>query len=352
MSIVIALADPAATVAPLGDVLHTAIIAVCRWAPPIIMLIFGMKAIADFVMGRGAATALRTTCVGAVLCGAMWTLPTVLNGLDAPPDTDTTATPANDTSSSPSAPTPPTATPTSTSPAPQAPQPDSTDSASWLVPIGIVAAVLVAIAGLIGLGILITRVIARRRTARQEAQQRRTAQLQRWALGEKTLNATSAALMEFESDVESVYFTRPLLADVTEPLSGVFYTAYGDALSLQIETTPTDDDQISAFVTAANAAQRAFTAANDNALRKARLGVVHGDRKLTPEEKRKLGQARNLVAQALDHANTPELATTAHSKAQELLDEVGVIVPERLATSVVRSIKTLHQSALTAGAHQ
>lgn len=158
--------------------------------------------------------------------------------------------------------------------------------------------------------------------------------------------------MEFESDVESVYFTRPLLADVTEPLSGVFYTAYGDALSLQIETTPTDDDQISAFVTAANAAQRAFTAANDNALRKARLGVVHGDRKLTPEEKRKLGQARNLVAQALDHANTPELATTAHSKAQELLDEVGVIVPERLATSVVRSIETLHQSALTAGAHQ
>lgn len=347
MSTVIALADPAATVvAPLGDVLRTAIIAVCRWSPPIIMLIFGMKAMADVVMGRGAATALRTAGVGAVLCGAMWTLPTLVNGLGSPPDTDTTATPASDTSSSPPAPT---ATPTST---PAAPQPDSTDSASWLVPIGIVAAILVAIAGLVGLGILIARIIARRRSARQAARRRRMAQLQRWALAEKTLNATSAALMEFESDVESVYFTRPLLADVTEPLSAMFYTAYGDALSLHIETAPTDDDQISAFVTAANAAQRAFTAANDNALRKARLGVVHGDRTLTREEKRKLGQARKLVAQALDPANTPELSTTAHSKAQALLDEVGVIVPERLATSVVRSIETLHQAALTTGAHQ
>lgn len=341
MSTTIALADTTAIAQGFTEFVMTASSIVAFW----IMLGCAAKSIVEFVRGRGAVAAIRPLCVGAVLCGALWMFPTLFNTL---PHADTASTPASDAPPSPG----PSPVPTSTPPASQAPQPDSVDPASWLVPIGVAAAGLAAVAGLIGLGILIARIITRSKAARRQAQQRRKAQLQRWAAGEKTLNATSAALMEFESDVESVYFTRPLLADVTEPLSAAFYTAYSDALSLQIDTVPTDDDQIAAFVTAANAAHRAFTAANDSALRKARRGVVHGDRTLTDAETRKLGQARKLFAQALDPANTTEGAAAAHSKAQELLDEVGLIVPDRLATTVVRSIEALHQPALTAGAQQ
>ncbi|MEN4464499.1 hypothetical protein VXE65_21010 [Mycolicibacterium conceptionense] len=337
MSTTIALADVSAISEGFAEFIMTASSIVAFW----IMLGGAARAIVDLVRGRGPVAAIRTLGFSAVLCAPLWLLPTVFNTL---PHADTASTPTSDAPTSPST----SAAPPSTPPASPAPQPD-VDPASWLVPMGIAAA---GIAALIGLSIVIARIIAGRRTARRQAQQRRAAQLQRWAAGEKALTATSAALMEFESDVESVYFTRPLLADVTEPLSAAFYTAYSDALSLQLDTVPTDDNQIAAFVTAANAAHRAFTAANDSALRKARCGVVHGDRELTPAEARKLGQARKIFAQALDPANTTEAAATAHSKAQDLLDEVGLIVPERLASTVVRSIEALHQPALTAGAQQ
>ena len=75
-------------------------------------------------------------------------------------------------------------------------------------------------------------------------------------------------------------------------------------------------------------------------------------RKLTRAETRRLEQARKLLAQALDPANTPELATQAHTKAHELLDEVGLIIPERLTATTVRSIEALHQTALPAGSPQ
>lgn len=337
MSTTIALADVSAISEGFAEFIMTASSIVAFW----IMLGGAARAIVDLVRGRGPVAAIRTLGFSAVLCAPLWLLPTVFKTLR---HADTASTPTSDAPTSPST----SAAPPSTPPASPAPQPD-VDPASWLVPMGIAAA---GIAALIGLSIVIARIIAGRRTARRQATQRRAAQLQRWAAGEKALTATSAALMEFESDVESVYFTRPLLADVTEPLSAAFYTAYSDALSLQLDTVPTDDDQIAAFVTAANAAHRAFTAANDSALRKARCGVVHGDRELTPAEARKLGQARKLFAQALDPANTTEAAATAHSKAQDLLDEVGLIVPERLASTVVRSIEALHQPALTAGAQQ
>lgn len=337
MSTTIALADVSAISEGFAEFIMTASSIVAFW----IMLGGAARAIVDLVRGRGPVAAIRTLGFSAVLCAPLWLLPTVFKTLR---HADTASTPTSDAPTSPST----SAAPPSTPPASPAPQPD-VDPASWLVPMGIAAA---GIAALIGLSIVIARIIAGRRTARRQATQRRAAQLQRWAAGEKALTATSAALMEFESDVESVYFTRPLLADVTESLSAAFYTAYSDALSLQLDTVPTDDDQIAAFVTAANAAHRAFTAANDSALRKARCGVVHGDRELTPAEARKLGQARKLFAQALDPANTTEAAATAHSKAQDLLDEVGLIVPERLASTVVRSIEALHQPALTAGAQQ
>lgn len=216
-----------------------------------------------------------------------------------------------------------------------------------------VLAIIGAVCGLvlvaIVVGFFLWRSISRHRSASREARERREAQLQRWSKGVKAVESVSDMLWDFESDPESVYFTRPLLADVTEPDSATFYAAYAKVQALHTETVPLDDEQIAAFVTAAGEAERAFGVADENARRKARLGVVSEGRILTIEEKRKLGQARKLMAQALDSANTTEVAGLAHAKATELLDEIGVVVPERLATAVVRQIAATHRAELTAG---
>ncbi|MEN4449158.1 MAG: hypothetical protein EKK51_21235 [Mycolicibacterium sp.] len=213
----------------------------------------------------------------------------------------------------------------------------------------------VAIVGVIVLALIVggatIYVLRRRHTARaieQRTEQSRLAtQTELWQQGVETLTKTSEALMNFETDPESVYFTRPLLADVNEPATAAFYTAYDIALNLRTETTPADSDIIIKFVDAATAAQRAFGKADENARRKARLGISHGDQWLTPDERRKIGQAQKLMRQAHDPAVTEAAARNALTKALSLLDAAGVIVPERLTANVTKSIAGIHRRALT-----
>ncbi|GAA2417615.1 hypothetical protein [Mycolicibacterium llatzerense] len=176
----------------------------------------------------------------------------------------------------------------------------------------------------------------------------RQAQLDRWAIGLASYTIAAEALMAFETDPESVYFTRPLLSDTNEPATASFYTAFGAAQSLKLETAPSDDTAIDAFVAAATAAEQAFLEADQNARRKARIGIVHQDRRLTDTEKRKLDQARKLMSTATHPGTSPTEAQAAHTKALFLLDDVGVIVPERLVTNVTRCIETVQRQAITA----
>ena len=176
----------------------------------------------------------------------------------------------------------------------------------------------------------------------------RQGQLDRWAIGLTNFNAAAEALMAFETDPESVYFTRPLLGDTDEPATADFYTAFGAAQGLKLETVPTDDSAIEAFVDAAREAERAFKKADENARRKARIGIVHQNRKLTDTDKRKLEQARKLMTTATHPGTAPTEALAAHNKALVLLDDVGLIVPERLVTNVTRCIETVQRQAITA----
>lgn len=191
--------------------------------------------------------------------------------------------------------------------------------------------------------------LSARRARRREHSARRQEQLDRWATGVNELNATSEALYSFETDPESVYFTRPLLGDVDEPATAAFHTAYAEAQTLRTDAAPTDNKVIQEFVTTATAARRAFGKADDNARRKARQGIVHANRKLTAAERRRVGQARNLMAQARDASSTRGFSQTAHAKALELLDAVGLTVPEHLVDNVNRSLEAARREALTAG---
>lgn len=256
---------------------------------------------------------------------------------------DTTPTPSP-------APTPSTTPASSAQPTPDI-QPANTFHPDWTLAAGILA-ILVGIVLLVAIAAALWHLIATHRTSRRDAHLCRQDQIPRWETGQRVFRTVSQQLTEFEMDDEAVHFSRHLLADITEPLTAAFHEAFSKASALNLERSPSDDAQITAFVTAADETQRAFGAANDNALRKARVGIISGDRQLTSDEQRRLSQARKLLNQALDPSSTHDEATTAQTKAYRILDEVGVVVPERLKARTIRSIEALHKPELTAVARK
>lgn len=231
-----------------------------------------------------------------------------------------------------------------TAPPPTAPA----EPADWstVVLVAIIAGAVLAIAIVM---LFAWRHLAKRGADKRENQARRNDQIEMWQRGLTALAGTQAALMEFETDPESVYFTRRLLADVNEPATATFYTALGTAQTLCTDTAPTDPALITAFVKAANSARRAFDVADENARNKARRGISHNDHKLSAEERRKIDQAQKLMRQAHDPALTEAHARNALAKALDLLDGAGAVVPERLTATVTKSIDTIHRKALTRG---
>lgn len=307
----------------------------------------------QLAMGRTSAAIQGGFMLLAIVGVAMFlpSLTSTFTGSDGSVTT-TPTTVATSPLSQPAAPSPPELS----EPRPQAssrpaPVPAPAEPIDWTLAVYIAAAA-VATVGTIGAGWLARSGYARRRARRRAQAEQRQAQLERWQFGVATFNATSEALMDFElkfeSDYEDAYFGRPLLGDINEPATAAFWTAYNKAQSLFTETIPTDDAAITGFVDAATAARRAFTQADDNARRKARQGIVTGGHKLTPSELRKLSQARNLMAQAHDASATPEFARTAHTKALDLLDSIGLSIPERLVSKTVLAIEQAHRPALTA----
>jgi hypothetical protein len=229
---------------------------------------------------------------------------------------------------------------------PAAGNPHAATDWTWAINAAVILAAIIVVAA-IGAGAWWAS--SARRARRREHAARRQKQLDRWAIGVNALNATSEALYSFETDPESVYFTRPLLGDVDEPATAAFHSAYAEAQNLRTDTAPADNTAIDEFVTAATAARRAFGKADDNARRKARQGIVHTNRKLTAAERRRVAQARNLMAQARDPSSTRGFSQTAHAKALDLLDAVGLTVPEHLVDNVNRSLEAVRREALTAG---
>jgi len=188
--------------------------------------------------------------------------------------------------------------------------------------------------------------LSRRRAKRRAQDERRAVQIRRWNTAAADLAQADAAVMAFEMDPESVFFTRPLLADVTEPASSAFYTAYSTAHGLHASVVPADDDAITAFVTAASDALRAFEEADANARCKAMRGIVGEGRTLSDAQQNRLAQARTLMAQACDTTASPQFAQVAYRKALALIEEVGVRPPDRLVATTMRAIDTTHRLAL------
>lgn len=328
----------------------------------VIAIAGGAASLMAVLSGRGMRAALGPALF-AVLAGVMLPLSVnVFKSVAPAPDNHATAQhdafggfingllggpgKSDDPASQTASPTPAPAPPPPPKPAPpqSTPAPTSVSSTAIFIVLASIAGV-VALAVLTGKGISF---IGSRRQIAEERTARRQQQVDRWTNGLSTMNATAEALMAFEVDPEAVYFTRPLLADTTEPASARFYTAFATAQTLKLENIPTDDDAITAFVNAATEAQQAFNAADENARRKARVGVSSNGRSLSAADKRKVDQARKLMATATNPAASPNESDVAHQKALELLDAVGTIIPERLVTKVTRQLETVRRQAITA----
>lgn len=123
------------------------------------------------------------------------------------------------------------------------------------------------LAMLVGLVVAITAALLTWRL--RAAKARRAEQIRRWRRACVVLDDIASEIMAFELDPQARY-TRPLLADVSEPSTAEFYKAYTEAHNLRTAAIPCDEEAITAFAAAVTNARLTFDAADLNARNQAR----------------------------------------------------------------------------------
>jgi hypothetical protein len=203
------------------------------------------------------------------------------------------------------------------------------DPMNLLVALGAVGAVVVI--GYVGFH-LYDSIAARRHTARERAYDWKKAQ-----------GVYAEVLSEFAAYQADPYawLQRPLLESNTEPATVAFIDALATARDLDLETMPRNPERITAFREAANEALRTWTAADANA----RLAV---DRDFTPEDRRKLRRAEDVMRLAVDNRTPAGERSAALTKVRDLTNGL-VAVPDRIFTPVTAAIETSHRKALPMG---
>ena len=99
------------------------------------------------------------------------------------------------------------------------------------------------------------------------------------------------------------------------------------------------------FVLAATRALRAFDAAKRSALRKARLGMVRDNHRLTQDQVDNLGRARALFTAAFDCVTSSDLAARMVDMAHGLIEEADLVIPARLRDSLSYRVAASHLHA-------
>ena len=305
---------------------------------PIVIYVLGLvvlfAAAHALLVGRSAGRALAVLAVGSLgslLVMNMDTVAAMFAGSTESTPTDTAP-----------------ATPTIESAPAGAPAPKQ--PFDW-TPVIWIAVGVVALAVLTKLVLVVAKSVARHRAVRADREADRAAQLERWERGKAALAHTSEAITAFETDPESVFFVRPLLADVTEESTAALYTAYETAQLLDQTVAPHDDTMIDRFVGSAVAAERAFKEADANARRKAADGIGANGIQLDRAQRRRLRIARGALATALDPSVPDDHAILNWKKTIELLDGL-VTVPAALSRRLTLAIEAGHRPALTMAANE
>jgi hypothetical protein len=150
--------------------------------------------------------------------------------------------------------------------------------------------------------------------------------------------ASSEKLTAYETDIEAVYFTKPLLRDVTEKATAAFYDAFGEAQLLLHDSFDADRDDADELFRMVTKAERAWDAANANAERKAAQNIVIGGRTLSEDQVRELNTAKRALARVLDPASSPAEAAKAWSLVQTTVDTLRLRPSESLDANLVLAL--------------
>lgn len=229
-----------------------------------------------------------------------------------------------------------------TAPAAPPPQTESTSGSDidwahiWMI-VGIVIAALLVLAA----GVVTTLWVRRQRTRSRVS--RETVEEQ-WNKAEATLSDVSDSYAAFNADVADQIFTRPLLADTTEPHTAAFISAYNAAQAAAFTSRPDDKKLADTALAEAVAARDAWDAASAHA-----RNVGLGD--LNPRQRVSLRRASRLLEQALDPGTTSDNRNNLIDKIVDLVTDVTTAADVKTPPirSLISDSVTRQLTASTAG---
>lgn len=312
----------------LGDSMLTTLVPMLTWGCGVLGVLAVMvgvfKVVTAHHQGHGLSSGASGIVGGGIILGAS----ALLTFLSGSASSDSPAPDAEPPVAAPEPPQPaPSAAPLND---PSAPGADLDGGPmNLLLALGAVGAVVVI--GYAGFH-LYDSIVARRHAARERAHDWKKAQ-----------GVYAEVLSEFAAYQADPYawLQRPLLESNTEPATVAFIDALAVARDLDLEIMPRNPERITAFREAATEALRAWTAADANA----RLTI---DRDFTPEDRRKLRRAEEVMRLAVDDRTPAGERSAALAKVRDLTNGL-VPVPDRIFTPVTAAIETSHRKALTVG---
>lgn len=161
-----------------------------------------------------------------------------------------------------------------------------------------------------------------------------------WDLHVRDLNELKAAYTAFETDPWTA-FRRPLLADVTEPLTAEFHQRFAHAQELHTEQRPTSRELVDLFGDAVRAATAAWSAADQHA-RAVAVPIT------TDAERRRLRRAEDALRLALDERTSPAERSVALATVEQLIAGLTVM-PTKARTTIVAELETKTRLAISGG---
>ncbi|WP_396909936.1 hypothetical protein [Mycolicibacterium sp.] len=162
-----------------------------------------------------------------------------------------------------------------------------------------------------------------------------------WAQAKSIAAELGEAVTEWEFDPIQRYFERPLLADVTEPLTADWLAAHAIMTAALPDNPQNDPVKAKAAIDAAERAHEAWVAAW-------RYAGSIGLGTLPTADRRRMTTAQKLLTSAADHATTPAERASCIDRVVEILAEVTAV--DR--TDARRTVTThvANQLAVTDGA--
>ncbi|MGN0102230.1 MAG: hypothetical protein ACI39C_14940 [Dietzia sp.] len=199
--------------------------------------------------------------------------------------------------------------------------------------LGVCALVVLLVPLVVMLG---ARVLAKRRQQRELRKE-----IERlWILHARSLRKLKRSYTAAETDPWTA-FRRPLLTDVTEPLTAKFHEKFARARELDTEYRPTSRELVDRFGDAVREANAAWAAADQHA----RAVAVPTT---SDAERRRLRRAEDALRLAMDERTSPAERAVALARVEQLIAGLTAI-PYKARTTIVAELETKTRLAISGG---